>query len=313
MPMSSLAAELGRLRARRAGADQEGVVGRRQLYAAGVPRWLVRRELRIGRWQRGGRQSVVLHNGPLPLAAKRWVAVIELGPRAALAGVTALQHDGVTALTDDLIHVLLPKGARHGRMPGVVVHESRRFREEDICTVGIRRTKPAVSAVQAALWSVTPRQASFMLILPVQQGLCRPADLAEALGPVRRHRWRKALLLAVDDVAGGVRSLGELDVARAMRRRGLPEPSRQSIRRRPSGTQYIDAEFDDYDLSMEVDGAQHELPWIELADCIRDLDIATEGKTQIRIPLIAWRLDEERVLDALELLFRSRGWRGLAA
>jgi hypothetical protein len=33
----------------------------------------------------------------------------------------------------------------------------------------------------------------------------------------------------------------------------------------------------------------------------------------VRIPLVAWRLDEGAVLDGLEVLFRSRGWRRPAA
>src|SRR6478672_3901078 len=97
-------------------ADQEHVVGRRALYRAGVPRWLVRREVRLRRWQTRGSQCVVLHNGPLSVAAERWVAVIEMGPSAALDGVTALQVDGVDALTDDLIHISVARGARRRRL-----------------------------------------------------------------------------------------------------------------------------------------------------------------------------------------------------
>lgn len=252
-------------------------------------------------------------NGPLTAEAKRWIAVLELGPRAALGGVTALQEDGITALTDEDIHLIVPRGTKRRKLAGVVVHESRRFRENDVISVGIRRTRPAVSVVHAALWALTARQATFFVVLAVQQQLCRPLDLADVLATVRRHRWRRGLLLAVADLIGGVRSLGELDVARAMRSRGLPEPSRQSLRRRPSGTQYLDADFDEYDISLEVDGAQHDLPWARLADLIRDIDLATDGRTVVRIPLVAWRIDQARVLDALEALFRSRGWLPAAA
>src|SRR4051812_15356027 len=108
MRISLLAAEAGLARARTFARDQAHVAGRRQLYAAGVPRWLVRREIRFGRWQRTGRQTVALHNGPLSVEAERWVAVLESGPRAAVSGVTALQHDGVSALTDETIHTFLP-------------------------------------------------------------------------------------------------------------------------------------------------------------------------------------------------------------
>jgi very-short-patch-repair endonuclease len=313
MRISSLAAELGLARARALAQEQELVAGRRQLCAVGVPRWLVRRELRVGRWQRTGRQTVALHNGPLPVEAERWVAVLENGPRAALSGVTALQHDGITALTDDMIDVLVPQGAPRIRLPGVRRHESRRWREADLVATGIRRTKPAVSAVMAALWAVTERQATFFLILPVQQGLCSAAELAEALERVRRHRFRKALWLAVADIVDGARSIGELDIGRALERRGLPKPSRQVRRRRDDGSVYLDLAWDDYGLTMEIDGVQHDLPWMRLADTVRDLGSLAEGADVMRIPLLAWRLDEERVLDAIESVFRSRGWLPAAA
>lgn len=313
MSPSPVQAQLARRRAQQLAARNEGIVERRQLYREGVPRWLVRHELRVGRWRRTGRLTLAVHNGPLDAAARRCVAVMETGPRAALAGVSALQHDGITALTDTDIHVVVPRGAQWHPASGVVVHETRRFREQDVEVTGLRRTVPAVSAVQAALWSRTARQACFVLVLAVQQGLCRPADLADVMTTVRRHRWRRVVLQAVADLVDGVRSLGELDVAREMRSRGLPEPTRQAVRRRPSGTQYLDADFPAYGISLEVDGGQHDLPLARLADLLRDLGLAADGRTVVRIPLVAWRLGREQVLDALETLFRSRGWLPAAA
>ena len=119
--------------------------------------------------------------------------------------------------------------------------------------------------------------------------------------------------MVVLDLTAGVRSLGELDVAAAMRRRGLPEPDRQSVRRRPSGQQFLDADFPAYDLTLEVDGWQHDEPEHRLGDLLRDLTLMTEKRTVVRLPLVVWRLDEEAVLDALEQLFISRGWRRPAA
>lgn len=309
----SLVATAARQAAARVASAQCSVVSRRQLLAAQVPRWLVRHELRTGRWQRTGRQTVALHNGPLDTAARRWVAVLESGPRAALDGVTALQAAGLHQLTDGLVTVVVPKGARRRRVPGVRLRESRRYRAEDVVRTGIPRTAPAVAAVHAALWAATDRQATLFLTLVVQQGLCRPADLSDATTAVRRHPRRRLLAQVVLDLADGSRSLGELDVARAMRTRGLPEPERQAVRKRPSGTQYLDADFPSYDVSLEIDGSQHELPEQRLDDLLRDLGLATEGRTTVRIPLVVWRLDEAAVLDGLELLFRSRGWRRLAA
>lgn len=303
---------LARRVAAKLAAEQCGVVGRRQLYAAGVPRWLVRLELRVGRWQSTGRQTVVVHNGPRDAAARRWIAVLEAGPRAALDGVSALQAAGIAALTDDVVHVIVPKGARKPRLRGVRLHESRRWRDEDIVRAGIPRTLPAVAAVHAALWAATDRQAALHLTLAVQQRRATAAELYDAAATVRRHPRRALLRLVVTDLADGVRSLGELDVAQAMRGRGLPEPVRQSLRRRPSGRQYLDADFPTYRLTLEVDGWQHDLPGQRLADVLRDLAVAGEGGTTVRIPLVAWRMDSSAVLDALEALFASRGWRRAA-
>lgn len=221
--------------AARLAADQCGVVSRRQLYAAGVPRWLVRLELRGQRWQRTGQQTLAVHNGPLDVATRRWMAVLELGPRAALDGTSALQAAGLTALTDEVVVVVVPRGARRRRVPGVRLRETRRYRQDDIVRTGIPRTVPAVAAVHAALWAVTDRQATYVLTLAVQQGLCRPVDLSDAATAVRRHPRRRLIAQVVLDLADGSRSLGELDVARAMRSRGLPQPTRQAVRRRPSG------------------------------------------------------------------------------
>ena len=305
-------AELARTRAVRLARETDHVMARRALLAAGVPRWLIRLELRVGRWSRAGRQAVVLHNAPLTRAARRQVAVLEAGPRAALDGVSALQAAGVTALTDETVDVIVPKGARRVRRAGVRVHESRRWREEDIIRVGVARTTPAVAGVHAALWAVTDRQAVLFLTLAVQSAGASPLEVHDAVTAVRRHPRRRLLTTVVTDLSDGVRSLGELDVGAAMRGRGLPEPERQAVRRRPSGTQFLDADFPAYDIALEVDGAQHDDPEHRLKDLLRDLGLASEGRTVVRIPLVAWRLDRGAVLDSLESLFAARGWRRAA-
>ncbi|MBC7373613.1 MAG: hypothetical protein H7323_06445 [Frankiales bacterium] len=290
-------------------AEQDGVLGRRQLYAADFTRWQLQARLRGKRWQRTGRQTVCVTTGPLTQAATRWVAVLETGPRAALDGITALQAAGVKGLTDTEVHVIAPKSCTPLKPRGVVVHESRRFREPEILTDGVRRVRPAVAAVHAALWAVTNRQAGLFLVMPVQQRIVTAEQLREALSAVRRAPRRRLLLQLVEDVADGVHSLNELDVCRALRRRGLPEPTRQILVRLPTGRFYLDLEWDQWGVHLEIDGLQHEDADAQLHDVLRDLDVATTGRTTIRLPILAFRLDEQAVLDRLEALLRSRGWR----
>lgn len=310
-----LSAQQGRRLAMRRAATTDGVLRRSDLRRWGVPRWVVKAELRAGRWQRTGRQTVVVHNGPLGTAARRRVAVAEIGPQAALAGVTALQHLGVEMLTDTRIHVIIPKGSSpRRRLRGVTIHESRRYRPEDVAIRrGVRCVAAAPAAVHAALWARTDREAVYVLVLVVQQRRATPAEVDGSLQHVRRHARRRLLARTVAELAGGVRSMGELEVAAGLRRRSLPEPDRQVLRERPDGREYLDCRFQAYDLTLEIDGPQHDDPHHQLADLLRDLRQVGEGSTVLRIPLVAWRLGSEQVLDRLESVFVARGWRRPAA
>jgi very-short-patch-repair endonuclease len=293
--------------------DQAGVASRRQLVRAGVPRWFLRNELRQRRWQSGGRQTVVVHNGPVGVDALRWIAVLEVGRRAALDGVTALQQAGVAGLDDTVIHVSTPRGSTPGKPSGVKVHETRRFVATDVLTNGIPRMRPAVAAIHAALWARSDRQAKLFVLLAFQQRKASLAELTAVLGRVRRHRRRAVLRQVLAQLAAGSQSLGELDVTAGLRRRGLPVPVQQAVRRRKDGKEYLDCDFPDDDLALEVDGAGHDAPAAKLADLLRDLRLVIEGRQVIRIPLVAWALDEEAVLDLLAEVFRSRGSRPEAA
>lgn len=295
-------------------AQTSHVLCRRQIKAAGIPRWLLQLEVRAGRWQRTGRQTVVVHNGPLTEDSRRAVAVLETSPRAALDGATALQHLGITGLTGRQLHVITPQGSTPAKPRGVVVHESRRFREQDVRVVaGVRVVAPAVASVHAALWANTDRQATFFLLLAVQQRLATSDELADAVAAVRRHSRRRLLLRVAAEVAGGVRAMGELDLAVALRERGLPEPDRQVLRRRPSGSEYLDVRFDRYRLTLEIDGEQHDGLEQRVSDVLRDFALVADGDAVLRLPLAVFRLARAEVLDRIEQILLSRGWHRVAA
>lgn len=288
--------------------DQCGVLSRRQLYEMGVTRWQVRAQVDARRWQRTGRQTVSVRTGRLDERAVRWVAVLETCPLAALAGASALLEAGLTGVSERVVHVIAPKSSRPRRSRGVRVHESRRYRDDDVHIDGLRRVRTPVAVVQAALWATSDRQAALFVVTSLQQRLVRAEEVAEALEAVRRHARRRLILQLVADVADGAHSLGELDLTRALRRRGLPPPTRQVVRRLASGRVHLDAEWEEYGVRLEVDGAQHEEPEGRLHDAVRDLELAAAGGGPVRLPLLALRLDEEAVLDRLAALLRARGW-----
>jgi hypothetical protein len=74
------------------------------------------------------------------------------------------------------------------------------------------------------------------------------------------------LLETITDVEGGAHSLPELQWSRGIRRAGLPEPERQGIVQRADGRYYLDAHFDEWQTTVEINGAQHVDP------AVRDYD-----------------------------------------
>lgn len=107
--------------------------------------------------------------------------------------------------------------------------------------------------------------------------------------------------------------MGELDVTLALRERGFPEPDRQVVRRRPSGTEYLDVRFDRYRVALEIDGEQHDELDQRVADVLRDWTLVAEGDAALRLPLQVWRVAQSQVLDRLEQVLVARGWRRPAA
>ena len=124
---------------------------------------------------------------------------------------------------------------------------------------------------------------------------------------IRRDKRRRLLHGVLLDLLGGVQSLGELDVLRGCRDRGIPEPDRQVLRRTPTGTYYLDFRWDRWKLVVEVDGIQHS--WVEnvVADALRQNTIAISGDTVLRLPLLGLRVCPDDFFHQIAAALRSAG------
>jgi hypothetical protein len=217
--------------------SQNGVIHRDQCRAIGVHRSYVRNQLDAKRWTAWGDKVLLLQNARPSRRQLMWIAILDARPLAALCSHTSLELAGFRSFAAEAkeIHLLIPRGTKVTRFPGVVVHESRRLGEarwtEDR---GLRRTEDSRSVIDAAAWQPWPRFACLMLAAAVQQRLCTPADLEHALSYVGRVRHKAYLRVALADIARGAHSLGELDVAAICRKFGLAPPERQ-MRRRDRG------------------------------------------------------------------------------
>lgn len=288
---------------------QGGVASRSQIYELGIGRAEVKANVRAGRWQALGRHCVVVTTGRMSDEARWWAAVLEGGPRAHLDGASSLVASGLKNLTVERIRVTVPRGARiRQRGTSVDIRQTRRWDPADLAASGVRRTRPEVAAVRAALWAVSDKQATLILTMTVQQGIASAEQLADQAIRIRRDKRRALLHAVILELAGGVRSLGELDLVRGCRERGLPEPDKQVLRRTPAGVYYLDLRWDRWRVVVEVDGIQH--GWVENAvgDALRHNGIALTGDTVLRVPVLGLRLCPEEFFGQIRQALLDRGW-----
>jgi len=283
-------------------------VSRAQAYAAGLTRGEVRAQVRAKRWQRVWTRSLCLHTGPVSSLGRQWAAVFEGGDRAQLDGESSLIASGLENYESDVLRVSVPRGVTPLRGPGLDIRRTRRWSVDDRAPSGVPRTRVPVASVRAAMWAWSDKQASLLLTMPVQQGLTTAQHLGEALLAVRRDRRRSLMHAVVLDLLGGVRSLGELDFARECRRRGLPEPTRQVVRRGRDGRYYLDVSWDDFSLVVEIDGVHHTWATSVVPDALRQNEVTLTRSTVLRLPLLGLRVAADDFFDQVERGLCAGGW-----
>jgi very-short-patch-repair endonuclease len=239
---------------------------------------------------------------------ERWAAVFQGGPRACLDGGSALIAAGLERYELDRVRVSVPRGARIRRNRRFNIRQTRRWQGDEIVRTGIPRTEPATAAVRAGLWARTDREATYVLTICVQQGITSVSAIGHALLRVRRDKRRLLLHEVVNELADGARALGEFDVIRELRRRGLPEPRRQVLRRDGRNRYYLDLYWPDFRLVLEIDGIHH--AWAEnvVGDALRQNAVVLTGDTFLRLPLLGLRLEPAAFFSQVERALLAGGW-----
>lgn len=276
--------------ARRVAADFDGIAHRRDLRSAGVSRHDVRSEVAAGRWHTLGNHTVVIAAGRLSARALAWHAIWESGSGAVLDGVAALQASGMTNFQLDGIDIALPKNSNRHRHAGIRLHQYRVMPR--VIRGGMPRVAPELAVLHAAQWAATDRMAALLIVLVIQQRIVSEARLLEALKSLRRCRRRRVLEGIVRDVCDGAHALSELDFTRLCRRYGLPPPSRQVVREAANGRVYLDVEWEEIGLVVEIDGAHHRMALNAVMDALRQNDVVLTDRTVLRIPALGLRVNE---------------------
>ena len=286
---------------------QGGVVSLTQLRTLGITRSRVRANLSAGRWQRVHPQVVGMHTGHLSTEGKWWAAVLEGGTHAYLDGASALLAEGLTGFTWPVVRVSVPAESRARRAEGIDIRRTRRHDPAVVVRRGVPRARPDVAAVNAALWATSDKQVALLLTMSVQQGLTTPAHVGASLLEVRRDPRRLFLHTCVLDLMDGVRSIGEGEFAHECRRRGLPEPTRQAVRRRPGGTYYLDVWWEQWGVVVEVDGIQHTWASAIIGDALRQNSVTLSNDVVLRLPLLGLRVAPDEFFSQIRQALLDRG------
>ena len=294
-------------RALSAAREQAGVLSLDQLRRLGVTRSQIRAQLVARRWQRVHSQVLATHNGPLTEEGTLWAAVLEGGPQAYLDGASALIAEGMTGFTSDTIRVSVPMSARARKAPGLLIRRTRRHDPDVVVASGVPRARPDVAAVNAALWARSDKQAALLLTMPVQQRLTTAERIGLALLDVRRDARRVFMHTTVVDLLDGVRSIGEAEFAAECRSRGLPEPTRQVVRKGREGRYYLDVCWEEWGVVVEIDGIQHMWASNVVGDALRQNQVALGSEVVLRLPLLGLRVAADDFFAQIAQALRDRG------
>lgn len=278
------------------------------LAGAGVSWKTVHAQCAARRWQRLG-TAVVLHNGELRRRERWEVARLAVSPSALLTAFTAAEFLGLTGWERDTVHVLGGPGAKqHTTLPFPVrLHRTGNWAAVRTDWRGpVHRSADALAIAASSL--TKPEHGYGLLAAAVQQRMVRPDELAEAVHRARRTKHRALFLLAIADITGGAQALSEIDFARLCRRAGLPEPSRQSVRREPDGRRrFLDVEWvlpDGRRVVVEIDGSFHTSVQRWADDQIRQNYVTLARSTVLRFPAITVRTQPDLVVAQLRLALR---------
>lgn len=291
---------------------QDGVVSRQQATQLGLDRWAVAHEIEQRRWRPHGVHSVATHRLELGDSARLRVALWEAGDSAALDGASSLRVAGLKNWTER-IHLICPWPNGGRSWDGSWVHNSRLWNPDDfIVTDGMRRTRNDVATVRAAMYARTDRAAATVMAMSVQQRLTTADRVLLEAQRLNRHKRRLLILDVAYDIADGAQALSELDFTKLCRRRGLPEPNRQVVRRGPRGRVYLDVYWDDFKVVIEIEGVHHDAPENSIDDCLRQNALTISRDSVLRIPVLGLRTCPEQFMEQVEQVLMAAGWRRAA-
>jgi hypothetical protein len=230
-----------------------------------------------------------------------------------LALTSAAEAGGLEGFAEPTIHVAVEHGREVDDLVDaavtVRVHQSRHAAEDLVPLREPARQQVARAVVELASAAASDNRTRALIAASVQQRLVRPGHLLAFIALRPTLPKRRLIRETVLDVAGGAQSLPELEYARALRRIGLPQPSRQRKVRRRNGVWYLDNDFDEWGVTVEINGAQHFELLASEADAVRRTALQVRGRIVVDISSYTVRHRVGRAMLATADALVARGYR----
>jgi very-short-patch-repair endonuclease len=259
--------------------DQNRIVSRAQLLAAGWSESRIRRSLRNRRWQIVHPGVYATHTGPIGYDDHLLAALLHAGPEAAWSHYTAAEQLGLLKPDGNRpVYVTIPERRRIKPRPNVIIHRDEYWADRLAPVVPPRRS--AADAVLDIVGITLPLdQAAAVIAEGCQSGRVSPADILTSLAHRPRLRHRRSLRPILADVAAGSHSLLELRYLRDVERRhGLPT----GLRQRAVDNEFTDVFYRGFELVVELDGRLHLAPRQRWRDLDRDNRATLRAEATLR-------------------------------
>ncbi len=277
----------------------------------------VRAQIAAGRWAAPVPAVIVTHNGPITPQQRIWVALSAAPPGTVLGGLSAAEDDGLKGFAPEGISLVIP-GSSYPPINSVMqlpeewnvqVRWSRMLGIKDVNPNAVPpKTRRPRSVLDAASERVSERRARVIVLAAVQQRFTRPPDLWDALSRRGRCRNRRIIVESIIDATGGIESLPELEFETIRRRLRLPKPARQRVLRRNDGRCYLDNDWPDVGVRVEIHGIPHSEIRNWDSDLLRQNDLSIQGGGLLVFSSYAVRHVQDRVESQLVRMFTSRGY-----
>lgn len=259
---------------------------------------------RLGHWRQLTKQ--VYAAAPSEPTEEQWIwaAALHAGPLSILAGQAALYGAGWEQDVARPLDVLVPAERNPGCPEWIRLHRTTRLMKSP--KLGMPRSHPVEACLDAVAWARTDREAVFIVITVLKQGLVKPRSLERALRDRPTMHRRNLVTATVTEFSGGAMSMGELDFSRLCRQYDVRPPDRQVRRRSERGTRHIDAYWDAERVVVEIDGTGHADLEVMRDDHERQNDIVIQGdRTFMRVFTWVLRYEPEIFMKQLATALRK--------